>query len=291
MTTRQTAEPTAAELAASFGMNRAGARPSLGLYVKQLWSRRQFVLSYTASRNAAGNTGNFLGQAWNVLTPLLNAAVYFLIFGLLLKTNKGVDNFIAFLVVGLFIFQFSSGSLISGSRAITGNIGLLRSLHFPRAVLPIATTLAGLQSLVYSMIVVLPIVLLTGEPVSLHWLELVPAVALQTVFCLGLSLMFARVGAHLPDASQLLPFATRIWMYISGIMYSVDTFSVGHPAWVKTVLEVNPGAVFVNLARRALIDEQFAGVSTWLLALAWAVGIFTVGFLVFWQGEEEYGRV
>jgi len=263
----------------------------LAAYVRQLWGRRQFVWVYAVSRNAASNSGNFLGEAWNVLTPLLNAGVYFLVFGLLLDTKRGVDNYIAFLVIGIFFFEFCARAINVGSNAIRSNLGLLRSLHFPRAVLPIAVTLTSLQQLLYSLVVVFAVVLLTGEPITLYWLELIPAVALQTVFCLGLALLFARVGAHLPDASQLLPFATRVWLYTSGILYSVDRFTEGRPEWLRIVLDVNPGAVYVNLARRALIDHNYGDLSTWLLAVGWSVGIFVIGFLVFWQGEEEYGRV
>ena len=46
-----------------------------------------------------------LGQLWQVLTPLLNAAVYYLIFGIILDTSRGVPNFPAFLITGIFMLQ------------------------------------------------------------------------------------------------------------------------------------------------------------------------------------------
>jgi teichoic acid transport system permease protein len=50
-----------------------------------------------------------LGQLWQVLTPLLNSAVYYLIFGVLFKANRGISNYPAFLVTGVFIFASLSG--------------------------------------------------------------------------------------------------------------------------------------------------------------------------------------
>ncbi len=153
-----------------------------------------------------------------MLTPLLNIGVYYLIFGLLLNTNRGVPNYIAFLAVGVFIFTFCTTTLTTGARAITGNLGLVRALQFPRAVLPVSTTLVALLRLIYSMAVLIPIVLISGAPLTWRWLELIPAVALQAMFCLGLSFVVARLGARVPDMSEILPFVSRIWMYTSGVM-------------------------------------------------------------------------
>src|SRR6476661_5359838 len=52
----------------------------------------------------------YLRQVWQILTPLLNVAVYYLIFGLILNTKRGVPDFIAFLVIGVFIFNFTQRS-------------------------------------------------------------------------------------------------------------------------------------------------------------------------------------
>jgi teichoic acid transport system permease protein len=288
--TAQSSDEVAA-LIARYGLQRAGARLPLGTYTRQLWARRHFISEFSTASNAVGFSRSFLGQAWQLLTPLLNVAVYYLIFGVLLHTRRGVDNFIAFLTIGLFVFSFTSGSLTAGARAISGNLGLTRSLHFPRAVLPVSTTLTALQQLVSSMVIMIPVVLLTGEPLALRWFLLIPAIALQAAFSLGLAFIFARLGARVPDTSQMLPFLTRVWMYTSGVMYSITEFTKGRPPWVKTVLEVNPGAVYVNVARNALLTHNPVHPYTWALAIGWAVVALAAGYLIFWQGEEEYGRV
>lgn len=273
------------------GLQRAGARLPVDEYTQRLWHRRWFVAAYSSASNAVGYEGNFLGQAWQVLTPLLNIGVYYLIFGLLLQTNRGVPNYIAFLSVGVFVFTFCTSSMITGSRAITGNLGLVRALQFPRAVLPVSTTLVAFMRLLYSLVVLIPIVLISGEPITWRWLELVPALALQAVFCLGLSFVVARLGARVPDMAEILPFVSRMWMYTSGVMYSVQTFTQGHPAWVSIVMTLNPGYVYLQLARNALLVGSPASAGTWLVAIAWAVGTLVMSYLYFWRGEEEYGNV
>ena len=273
------------------GLQRAGARLPIDDYTRRLWERRYFIGAYSSADNAVGYEGNFLGQAWQLLTPLLNIAVYYLVFGLLLHSNRGVSNFIAFLSVGVFVFAFSTSSLTQGAKAVTGNLGLVRALQFPRAVLPMSTTLVALIRLLYSLLILAPIVLLSGEPLTWHWLLLAPAIVLQTLFCLGLSFFVARLGSKIPDMSEILPFVARLWMYTSGVMYSVQVFTAGRSGWVSNALTYNPGSVYLELARNALLVSNPAPLSVWVAGAAWGVGTLVLGYLYFWRGEEEYGNV
>ncbi len=273
------------------GLQRAGARLPIEEYSRRLWDRRWFVVTYARSSNAVGYEGNFLGQAWQLLTPLLNIGVYFVIFGLLLHTSRGVPNYLSFLTVGVFVFGFCAQTLRTGAMSITRNVGLVRALQFPRAVLPISTTLVALLQLLYSIAVMIPILLLSGEPITWHWLLLAPAIALMSLFGLGLSFVMARIGARVPDAAEVVPFISRFWMYFSGVMYSVQAFTQGHAAWVGTVLNINPATVYLNLARSALLVGQPASLTTWVLGVVWAVGLVAPAYLYFWRGEEEYGNV
>lgn len=272
------------------GLQRAGARLPLGEYTRRLWQRRWFMVAYATANNSVGYERSFLGQAWQLLTPMLQIVVYYLIFGLLLHTNRGVPNFIAYLAVGVFMFSLCQSALVAGSRSITANRGLVRALQFPRAVLPISTTLVSLQHLLYSLVIVVPILLLNGVWPTLRWLEVVPAIGLQAMFCLGVTFAIARIAARIPDITQLLPFVARVWMYMSGVFYSVTRFAQGHPGWVGATLTVNPGYVYLSLGRHALLGTP-ATALTWLYAVAWAVGTLMVSYPYFWRGEEKYGNV
>jgi teichoic acid transport system permease protein len=127
------------ELAHRHGLASAGALPSLWQYTKQIWAYRHFITSYANARISSQFGVTHLGSIWQVLTPLFNAAVYYLIFGVILNTKAGVGNFIAYLCCGVFIYNFTSTVVSSGTQAITQNLGLIRALHFPRASLPISS--------------------------------------------------------------------------------------------------------------------------------------------------------
>ncbi|MEZ0095661.1 teichoic acid transport system permease protein [Streptacidiphilus sp. EB129] len=282
-----------AELAAKYGLTVSGARPGLVEYTHLLWGRRHFIVSYATARLTAMYTAAKLGQIWQVMTPLLNAAVFYLIFGLLLGTNRGIPNFIAYLCTGVFVFQFTQSAVLAGTRSIADNLGLIRALHFPRACLPIAFTVIQLQQLLFSMGVLGVIVLITGEPLTLRWLLIIPTLLLQSVFNSGLALFMARIGAKTTDMAQLMPFIIRTWMYLSGVFWSVSTFSAKAPHWVGILLQLNPALIFNDLMRFSLMTSVHASAlpqHVWLITAFWAGLVGLGGYVFFWRDEEEYGR-
>ncbi|MDT0449186.1 ABC transporter permease [Streptomyces hesseae] len=287
----------AAELARKYGLAVSGARPSLAEYTRQLWERRHFIAAFSRAKLTAQYSQAKLGQVWQVATPLLNAVVYYFIFGVMMDQKRAMatNTYVPFLVTGVFVFTFTQSSAMAGVRAIAGNLGLVRALHFPRAALPISFALQQLQQLLYSMVVLAVVLVACGHTPSMAWLMIVPVLAFQFLFNTGLALILARAGSKTPDLAQLLPFLLRTWMYASGVMYSlVDNLKRTHASqWVIDLLGANPAAVYIDLMRYALIDNYGAKhlpPHVWSLAAGWAVLIGVGGFVYFWKAEEKYGR-
>ncbi|WP_053710380.1 ABC transporter permease [Streptomyces sp. NRRL B-3648] len=293
--TQAPADDDLAALAARHGLTVSGARPSLPEYVRQLWARRHFISAFATAKLTAQYSQAKLGQVWQVMTPLLNAAVYYFIFGVLLGTKHNVPDYVPFLVTGVFIWTFTQSSIMAGTRAISGNLGLVRALHFPRAALPISFALQQLQQLLFSMAALVVILLCFGVPVAASWALALPALVLQFTFNAGVSMIVARMGAKTPDIAQLMPFVLRTWMYVSGVMWSIDKLAKKDdlPHIVTVLLELNPAAVYIDLMRFALIDSFHARSlppHVWAVAAGWALLAGVGGFIYFWKAEETYGR-
>ncbi len=312
-----------AELAAEYGLRPSSARPGLASYLAMVWQRRHFIIAYATARNVSMYTEARLGQLWQVLTPLLNSCVYYLIFGIIFQANRGISNYTAYLVSGVFIFSFTERSIVVGSSVMRANITLIRALHFPRACLPLAYVLVEFQQLLLSLLVLFAIVLGTGEPLTWYWLLLLPALLMQATFNMGAALILARVGAGAQDISQLIPFLLRVWRYFCGVMYSINSLPAELPGWAKAVLSLNPAAVYISLTRYAIMATFRADApgakpynalrcavfnakkipalqaychpdilpsELWLAGAGWAIVTLVAGVLHFWQAETRYGR-
>jgi teichoic acid transport system permease protein len=237
-----------------------------------------------------------------------------------------VPNFLAFLITGIFVFNFTQRAFITTSRVMPDSLPLIRALPFPRACLPIGYVLIELEQLVMSMIVLAVIVLASGEPLTWYWLLALPALALQAVFNIGMGLSLARLGAGADDFSQLLPFLVRTWLYASGVMFSIQTIgSLRHHPTITYLLQINPAAVYIGLIRNSILQSQRIGWpgskpysatncalyhtgkkpfleysaychgavpmnALWLWGIGWAIVALVVGFVFFWQAETRYGR-
>src|SRR5215470_9280585 len=249
-----------ASLAAEYGLRPSAQRPSIGTYLSELWRRWSFIMGFATARNVAMYTEAKLGQLWQVLAPLLNAGVYFLIFGLIIKgVSRGVPDYLPFLVTGVFVFSFTQRTFISTSKVITDSLPLIRALKFPRAALPLAYVMIELQQMLLSMAVLFVIILAEGEPLTWDWLLVVPALLLLTIFNAGIGMFAARTGARVNDFAQLLPFLMRTWLYLSGVIYSVQLFVAEHSqnhGWVTTLVQLNPAAIYITLVRQSLLKTQ-----------------------------------
>jgi teichoic acid transport system permease protein len=267
-----------------------GKRPPLGQYLVDVWRHRAFIRGLAAAQLRSAGGRDRLGNLWLVLNPVFNGLVYFLIFGLLLGISKTIPNFIGYLIIGVFLFTYTSRGITQGSKAITSNRKLVQTLAFPRAVLPLAETLQQLMSLGVSIGAMLLLVLIMppGEGISWHWLVIIPALALQTLFNGGVIMIFARLVSRLNDVGNMLPFALRGWMYLSGVFYASTRFD-RHPT-AKALFEANPLHAFLTLVREPVLYGRLPTLHTWVVAIAWTVPVVIGGFMYFWHAEETYGR-
>lgn len=304
------AELGGTSMAAKYGLKQSGKRPPLFDYARFLWQRRHFITGYATAKNRSLYSNARLGQLWQLLTPILNVAVYFFVFGILFKQSKGVPSFLLFLVIGVFLFNFLQTSMINGSRSISDQLVLIRALHFPRACLPMSSTIIQLQQLGFSMAIVVVVALVSDQMPNVKWLLIIPALILLSVFCTGMGLIVARMGSVLTDTAQLLPFISRTWMYLCGVMYSLASVAKGNvPHWVQMVLYYDPPALFITVVRNCMIlrippassykspaayqaalDSLHQPGSAWLWLAIWAALAGVGGFVYFWKAEEQYGR-
>jgi len=282
-------EESPSALADRYGLVRVGLRPPFGRYLADTWRRRTFARTLAKYRIQSENERNRLGLGWVVIKPILNALIYGLVFGLILNSDSRPENFIAFLLVGVFIFEYFGSSFGQGAKAITSNTRLVRSLSFPRILLPVAVLLEQLYRMVPILGVLGVLLLLIGESLSWTWLFIVPIILMMSFFNAGVAMIAARMSVHLRDIQQVIPVLTRIMFYSSGIFFSIDLVLADKPE-LLTIVHLTPVYEYISLSRSVLIADSPVDPSLWLWAGIWAAATFAFGVVFFWRAEERYGR-
>lgn len=269
------------------GLSNVGEKQYIEDYLREIWSRREFAIAAPIGQLRAKHMNTLLGNLWHVLNPLLTMAVYFLLFDVILGTSKGTPNYLAFLAIGVFTFHFSQRTVSAGATVVSENSGLIRSMWFPRTILPLQAVIGQTVAFMPAIGVMLLITVLNGVLPTPYWLLLIPLFFVQAVFNLGGTFITARIGDAYADFGQILPYFFRILIYLSGAMYSVDRFI--HSALAQHVFELNPMYSFLSLARGAVLGTPTT-IGMYLSVAGWTALLVIGGFIFFRANEHEYGR-
>jgi teichoic acid transport system permease protein len=272
------------------GLSRIGVRPPLGEYIEQLWQRRHFIWYDSRHRASTQNSRMHLGNVWLFLRPLIDAAFYFIIFGLVLKIGRGVENFPAFLIIGILLYRSTATSITSGTGLLRAKKAMIKAFTFPRASIPISAVLQATMTAVYTILVMV-VAIMVIPPFALpqiSWVLVIPIFVIQTILNLGLMLITARIGFHVPDMQNVLAVVSRFLMYGSGVMFPIERLVQNETA--VGIITLNPLFQIIDMMRTVLLDGQVPDLRAWVISIAWAAGMLVVGFTYFWRAEESYGR-
>lgn len=284
-------QPTVVETSVNLRrLKRVGARPSFLDYIVSIWDYRHFILYDAKAKVSTNNEKDKLGSAWLIISPVLNGLMFFFVMGVLLNSGRGIENFVSYLIIGVFLFQFSTRSINASSRAISSNKNIIQAFKFPRASLVIAANLREffLNIPVVIILMVLIIVLPPDEHISYRWALIVPILILQFIFNVGAGLIIARMSSRFNDINQILRYVLRAWLYLSCVFFSIDRFA-GIPI-VMTFMEHNPLYQVLLMSRQSLIYSTTPSWNSWTVLALWSFSVLAIGSIYFWQAEESYAR-
>ncbi|MGP9734873.1 ABC transporter permease [Brachybacterium sp. AOP42-C2-15] len=267
-----------------------GIRPPLGAYIVQLWHRRAFIWMDSRHRAATQNAKNRLGNVWLILRPLVDSVFYFIIFGLILGGRGDVENYAAFVVIGILTYRSTAAAISQGVSAMTAGKSMIRAFNFPRAAIPLASAVRDTMISVIAVVVMCLVIWMVPPfaPPTTTWVFLPLIFAIHNVLNLGIRFWVARLGFILPDMSQIMSVISRFLLYGSGVIFPIERF-VTHPV-ALAIIEANPLFQVISIYRSLLMDGVMPPLSTWLFTTAVTMGILILGFIFFWRGEASYGR-
>lgn len=275
----------------SEGLVPVGRRSSLRSYLKALWNRRHFIIAESRAKMSSSNRRNLLGYSWMFLGPLMSVLAFWFIFGFILQTSRGVENFVGFLIIGVFLFQYTAKCMTGGTSSIRSSAAMIKGFQFPRAALPISVVVKNFLDFIPTFAVMILLLAIIPPLESITWKAtlVLPIIALQTMFNVGLACLLARLGHKIPDLTNLMSIISRFWLYGSGVLFVIDD-KLAHQPLLLFVMRLNPMYSFLELTRNSLLYGADSPWWMWISATAWSIGILIGGFLFFWRGEESYGR-
>lgn len=217
------------------------------------------VLYKTYAELRTESERTYVGFIWWVVEPVLSMCVYYLVFQVIL--DRGTENFVAFLFVGLVPWRWLSTTIMHGANAILGERSLMQQVYLSKLVFPLVSVLTDTFKFLVVMILVLAFVLISGFEVGVFYLALPVVLVVQFLLTLGLTILFAALTPFLPDLRIVLNNLIRLWFFLSGIFWDVKIFS----DQMQYYLRLNPMTVIIESYRDILLYGSWPDLERLLL--------------------------
>lgn len=226
--------------------------------------------------------GSVFGFVWSLANPLIMIAVYTLAFTYVLRIRT--EGFVFLLLVGLLTWGFFTNSVMMATGAIVDAAGLIRSVGFPRAILPVATVLFNLAQFLLTLAVLLPLALtIFGVAPSPVMLLFPVFLVLQIVFTTGVALALATATAFFRDVRHLLEVALSALFWTSPIVYAYQNV----PEFLRLPVLLSPVSPFVVAYQEIFYYARMPAVPVWLVAFGYASAAFVLGASFFVSCEDQ----
>ncbi len=263
---------------------------SLPNYIRELSRRRDFIIA-DAKAKAFRTTRNYnWWRFWLIASPVLEALMYGAVFSLLLKTSRGIDNFVGFVIIGMTVFSTISRMLMGGVGLLEANKSMIQTFAFPRAAIVLSNALRYSIDTLPAVAVAVIAALAFQIPQLPSWtvILVIPLYLLALVFGTGLMFIATRMTALIPDTRAVLELFVRGWMFASGIFYSIERYA-SDPLLYR-IFSANPAHLFIDSFRRVVMHGDHLSWSDWGTLIAWALGTLVIGFFYFWRAESRYAK-
>ncbi|MCU0285284.1 MAG: ABC transporter permease [Acidobacteria bacterium] len=252
--------------------------------IKGIWEFKYLIYNLVLRDLKVKYKGTTLGFLWSLLNPLLMLAVYTIVFKYLIGPR--VENFTIFLFSALLPWTFLSSAIAMGSGSITDNGNLVKKVYFPREVLPFSVVLVNLFHFFLTFLVLIPALLFFHIQPGFAFLFLVVIIFFQTLFVLGLTLIFAALNVYYRDIKHLLEVLLQLWFWMTPIIWPITLF----PGKYHPLVYLNPFTVFVTAYRNVILENRVPDILVITAFIVLGILVFFLGAFVFQKKQRRFAE-
>ncbi len=247
--------------------------------LKKIFERRELVKNLVVKQLKVRYKSSSLGFLWSLLNPLLMMLVYSAVFSRIVREGaQGIDNYAAFLVTGLFTWNFFSGSLSDSVNAFMGNASLIKKVYFPRIILPVSTVLTNLVNYLLSLIVVFILLGLWGIYPGVNLLYLPLVIMVLFFICTGFSFFLSTLNVIFRDIEHMIQVILLAWFFLCPIIYHYEQLGALIPGRYHGLYLMNPMAGMIISFQNILYFGEPPGFNLLIPPLVFGAVLFTSGY-------------
>ncbi|MCP5107887.1 MAG: ABC transporter permease [bacterium] len=252
--------------------------------IQGIWEFKYLIYNLVLRDLKVKYKGSTLGFLWSLLNPLLMLVVYTVAFKFVIKIR--VENFAVFLFSALMPWNFLNSALAMGATSITDNGNLVKKVYFPREVLPLSVVLVNLFHFFLTFVVLIPALLFFKVYPGFSFFFLVVLIFFQTLFVLGLTLIFSALNVYYRDVRHFLEVLLQFWFWITPIIWDISLL----PDEYRWLAHLNPLAPFINAYRDIILRNNMPGLQDVGAVIGLGVLVFFLGVLIFQRKQRRFAE-
>lgn len=227
---------------------------------------------------------SILGVIWSFLNPLLQLAVYAIVFPLIMKSN--ILNYTVFVCCGLIPWTFFSTAISRTSFVMVENANIIKKVYFPREILPISIVTSEMVNFIISTIIILVFVMAYGIGFSWYIVFYPVILIIQYILLIGISLLVSSITVYFRDLQHFIGILLQLLFYATPIVYGLDII----PESFRWILKINPMSYIIDGYRSIFYYQRmpdFAG-----LGIVFAISLILciIGYLVFNKLQKRFAE-
>lgn len=253
-------------------------------FFKNLYQYRELLKTNVKKEIRGKYKNSFLGVLWSFLNPLLQIAVYAIVFPLILRNTQ--ENYVIFLCCGLIPWTFFSTAITRSAFTMVENGNILKKVFFPREILPISIVTSETVNFFISSIIILGFVIFGGLGIS-KYIIFYPLVLLaQYLLLIAISFVISSISVYVRDLQHLIGVALQLLFYAAPIVYSPDTI----PQQFNWILYMNPMTYIINGYRDIFYNQTMIDIKSILLLIGGSIIGCIVGYMIFNKLQKGFAE-
>lgn len=251
--------------------------------VKEIYAYREMIFSLIKRDLKGRYKGSVMGFLWTFLNPLLQLAVYTMVFSTIMRA--GIEDYYLFLFVALIPWIFFSTSLTGGASCILAQQDMVKKIYFPREVLPIAYVTSQFVNMLLSFLVIFLVLVLAGYSLLLEAVCCLPLImAVEYILALGFTMIMSAATVYIRDLEYILGILMMAWQFLTPVLYSIDQA----PEEVRWIFWINPMTYVTTAYRDILYYGKMPQLETLIFAAVTGFVMLTAGWFSFHYFQRRF---
>lgn len=252
-----------------------------------LWKYRYLLLLLVWRDVRVRYKQAFFGIAWAILTPVITALVFTLIFDVFLKISKGPIPYLLTFFTGFIFWNFFSQAVSSATSSVIGNSNLVTKVVMPKEILVLASTLGRIPDLLASFLILFILLILYKINFSFFIIWVIPLICLEFVLVYAIGLFFSAINVYFRDITALMPLILMVWLYLTPVIYPLETI----PQKYRYFAMLNPLTGIIESFRNVILLKQPPNFNALVFSVVIIFALLVPSYFFFKKLEKGFADI